>query len=144
MVCAPCWVSVSNHVTEIPVSETTMPVRSSDPEPGEASMLTGIVVPSTTHADARQANLDAGDVITKMATTMARRMCNQHGCTAPSGRPCRHPDHRRDVDYLRHVLSVLGLPGAHEAVTPEDREQLLVSLAHQNVDDLGNVEPSTD
>lgn len=96
--------------------------------PGEVASLTGVVVTSGTQADARQSNLDATDVIRHMAATRVRRMCNQHRCSGPG---CEHPNHRRDVDYLGHVLDVLGLPGAYQEVTQEDRDRLLTSLAQQ-------------
>lgn len=104
------------------------------PEPdlnlGEATALTGVVV-SGTQQDVRQHNLDAGAIVARMAATTVRRKCNQHRCAGVS---CAHPNHRRDVDYLRHCLELLGLPGTHETVTAEDRAQLLVSLARQPSD----------
>ena len=129
---------------ETPVSNTADPEATYDLALGEAAMLTGVVVASSVQADVRQANVDAGNVAAKMATVMARRMCNQHRCTAPSGTPCVHPDHRRDVDYLRHVLTLLGLPGAYAEVTQDDRDQLLSSLAQQDTDELSYTEPSED
>lgn len=68
------------------------------------------------------------DVITRMATMTARRMCNQHDCRATHDSPCEHPDHRRDVDYLRHVLDVLGLPGDFQQPSDGDHDELMCSL----------------
>ena len=107
---------------------------------GEAAALTGVVVASGTRQDERQSGLDAAAIITKMAVTSARRMCNQHGCDASSETPCIHPEHRRDVDYLAHVLDVLGLPGDYQEVTSTDRQLLLTALASQTDESLGSGE----
>lgn len=96
--------------------------------PGEAGSLTGLVVTENTQQDVRQSNLDAADVIQHLAATRVRRMCNQHRCSGPG---CQDPNHRRDVNYLRHTLDVLGLPGTYREPTQEDRDQLLTSLAQQ-------------
>lgn len=96
--------------------------------PGEVASLTGVVVNPGTRAEVRQSNLDATDVIRHLAATRVRRMCNQHACSGPG---CVHPNHRRDVDYLGHILNVLSLPGAYQEVTQEDRNRLLTSLAQQ-------------
>lgn len=128
----------------MPVSATTSPEETYDLDLGEAAMLTGVVVSPGSRDEARQANVDAHAVIGKMAATTVRRLCNQHRCTAPAGTPCGHPEHRRDADYLRHVLTLLGLPGDYQEVTQEDREQLLVSLAQQGEDDLSTLDQQGD
>lgn len=43
------------------------------------------------------------------AATLVGRFTNQHACSAPAGQVCVHPDHRRDVDYTRVMLDLLGL-----------------------------------
>lgn len=45
--------------------------------------------------------------VEQLAIARVRRECNQHQCT--DGTQCVHPNHRRDVDYLRECLGALGL-----------------------------------
>lgn len=49
------------------------------------------------------------EAVEVLAVVRVRRECNQHRCT--DGPQCEHPNHRRDVDYLRECLSMLGLLG---------------------------------
>jgi hypothetical protein len=45
-----------------------------------------------------------------LARLTVRRYANQHGCCqASTTTACIHPDHRRDVDYARWLLTMLGL-----------------------------------
>lgn len=41
---------------------------------------------------------------------------------------CEHPNHRRDVDYLKHCLDALGLSGPFPVVTDNDRSNLIAAL----------------
>lgn len=100
----------------------------------ERQLLTGVSVPvtrTTTHGEAREANQVVNDVVAKLAATTVRRMCNQHTCTLSSKGTCEHEDARRDADYLRHILDVLGLPGDFQEVTDEDRANLLSAMAQK-------------
>lgn len=108
---------------------------------GEAAALTGIVVTPGTQDGVHQSNRDAHGVITRLAAQMVRRKCNQHQC---EGAACAHPNHRRDVDFLRHCLEVLGLPGDHQEVTPEDRDNLMSSLSHQPTEGMLSVAEDDD
>lgn len=121
----------------IPVSGTAL-----DTTRGAVS-LTGITVPLETHQAGFTANNDLSRVADKMAASMVRRLCNQHGCTMPSKGVCTHPNHARDVDLLLAVLRQLDLPGDFEEITEEDRTNLLTSLAQQNADTaLIGIEPN--
>jgi hypothetical protein len=108
-----------------------------DQHPGaawESQLLTGVSVPVTrtaTHGEAREANQVVHDVVAKLAAATVRRQCNQHSCTLSSTGTCEHEDARRDADYLRHILDVLGLPGDFEEVTDEDRANLLSAMAQK-------------
>lgn len=51
-----------------------------------------------------------------LAARRVRKMCMQHVCT---GDPCQHRNHRRDLDYARHCLTMLGLTD----VAKETREE---------------------
>lgn len=100
----------------------------------EAQLLTGVSVPVTTmtsHGEAREANQVVNDVVAKLAATTVRRMCNQHSCTLSATGTCEHADARRDADYLRHILDVLGLPGDFQEVTEQDRANLLSAMAQK-------------
>ena len=100
----------------------------------EAQLLTGVSVPverPLTHGEAREANQVVSDVVAKLAALTVRRQCNQHACTLPSTGTCDHEDARRDADYLRHVLDVLGLSQSFEDVTEADRADLLSALAQK-------------
>lgn len=100
----------------------------------ETQLLTGVSVPvtrTTTHGEAREANQVVNDVVAKLAATTVRRMCNQHACELSATGACEHPDARRDADYLRHILDVLGLPGDFQEVTEQDRANLLSAMAQK-------------
>lgn len=101
-----------------------------------AVSLTGVTAAQDRHQAVYDANQDVGSVAAKLAASMVRRMCNQHGCEMPLKGTCDHPNHRRDVDYLRSMLDLLGLPQDFEEVTQADRDNLLLSLAQQTIDDL--------
>ena len=104
-------------------------------EAWEAQLLTGVSIApvdaSPTHGEAREANLVVNDVVARLAALTVRRQCNQHACTLPSTGACEHEDARRDADYLRHVLDVLGLPQSFDEVTEDDRANLLTALAQK-------------
>lgn len=104
-------------------------------EAWEAQLLTGVSVApadaTPTHGEAREANLVVTDVVGKLAALTVRRQCNQHACTLPSTGACDHPDARRDADYARHILDVLGLPSDFQEVTEADRKSLLDALAQK-------------
>lgn len=114
-----------------------------DIELGEASLLTGVAMLSTTQDNLRQTNIEGSAIVARMAAATVRRQCNQHDCDDPRGDQCVHPDHRRDIDYLRHCLEMLNLPGDFSPVTSEDHDQLLSSLGAQPVENLV-IEPSED
>jgi hypothetical protein len=103
-------------------------------------MLTGVSVRAErplTHGEAREANQAVSDIVGKLAALTVRRQCNQHACTLPTTGACEHEDARRDADYTRHILDVLGLPQGFQAVTEADRSDLLNALAQRptlNVD----------
>lgn len=109
------------------------------PPPGgawEAQLLAGVSVDARepiSHGEAREANQTVSDVVAKLAALTVRRMCNQHACTLPATGACGHEDARRDADYLRHMLDVLGLPGSFEDVTEADRANLLDAMAQKPV-----------
>lgn len=109
-----------------------------DPQPdidlGDAVMLAGIAVSSTTHSDVRQASVDGAAIVARMAATAVRRKCNQHACERPLTGSCSHPDHRRDADYMSFCLDVLGLPQTYTPVTDDDRANLLDTMAHMPVE----------
>ena len=108
-------------------------------EAWERELLTGVSAsasPETSHGEAREANLMVTDVVTKLAVLTVRRQCNQHSCELPSTGVCGHEDARRDADYLRHVLDVLGLPGDLLEVTEADRANLLTAMAHRSTTDV--------
>lgn len=64
----------------------------------------------------------------RLAAEHVRRHANQHECRQASTRqPCDHPDHRRDMHYAHHLLSVLNLP--HERTGPVT---LAERLMHQD------------
>jgi hypothetical protein len=103
-------------------------------ETWEAQLLAGVSVAARepiSHGEAREANQTVSDVVAKLATLTVRRMCNQHDCSLPATGACGHEDARRDADYLRHMLDVLGLPGSFEDVTAEDRANLLDAMAQK-------------
>lgn len=106
-------------------------------QPGEVwetQLLTGVSVAvdrPLTHGEAREANQTVTDVVGKLAALTVRRQCNQHDCTLPTTGVCEHEDARRDADYLRHILDVLGLPQSFEDVTEEDRANLLNAMAQK-------------
>lgn len=102
-------------------------------EAWEAQLLTGVSVAAApvTHGEAREANQVVSDVVAKLAALTVRRLCNQHACTLPSAGTCEHEDARRDADYLRHMLDVLGLPQDLQEVTETDRANLLSALAQK-------------
>jgi hypothetical protein len=63
---------------------------------------------------------ETAEVEDRLASTLARRICLQHPCTAAgSGRPptaaspvpCRHRNHRRDVEHLRLLIEALDITG---------------------------------
>jgi hypothetical protein len=100
----------------------------------EAQLLTGVSVTAEkplTHGEAREANQAVHDVVGKLAALTVRRQCNQHACTLPSTGACEHENARRDADYLRHVLDVLGLPQDFQQVTEADRAGLLDAMAQK-------------
>lgn len=109
------------------------------PPPGgawEAQLLAGVSVAARepiSHEEAREANQTVSDVVAKLAALTVRRMCNQHACTLPATGACGHEDARRDADYLRRMLDVLGLPGSFEDVTEADRANLLDAMAQKPV-----------
>lgn len=119
-------------MTDTPDTSTRQYTR---PDAGwEAQLLTGVSVPvqrPLTHGEAREANQVVSDVVAKLAAMTVRRMCNQHSCTLSSKGTCEHSDARRDADYLRHILNVLGLPGDFQEVTDQDRENLLSAMAQK-------------
>jgi len=93
-------------------------------------VLAGITVEESD--DRSQEELDAlrtwhSELTDGLAALMVRRMCNQHGCAGPG---CDHPDHVRDVDYLRHCLAVLGLPGKLPMLTEEDYARHLTAFSN--------------
>ena len=103
-------------------------------EAWETQLLAGVSVDARepiSHDEAREANQTVSDVVVKLATLTVRRMCNQHACTLPATGACGHEDARRDADYLRHMLDVLGLPGSFEDVTEADRANLLDAMAQK-------------
>lgn len=105
-------------------------------EAWEEQLLAGVSVASrepVSHDEAREANQTVSDVVAKLAALTVRRMCNQHACTLPATGACSHADARRDADYLRHMLDVLGLPGSFEDVTAADRVNLLDAMAQKPV-----------
>jgi hypothetical protein len=89
-----------------------------------------------THGEAREANLVASDIVGKLAALTVRRQCNQHTCTLPATGVCEHEDARRDADYLRHILDVLGLPQDFQDVTEADRANLLTAMAQKQTVDV--------
>lgn len=114
-----------------------------DVELGEAALLTGVTMLSEAEDDVRQALIEGPAIVARMAAATVRRQCNQHDCDDPRGGRCTHPDHRRDLDYLRHCLEMLDLPGDFTPVTPEDHDRLLNSLANQPAEKLA-IEPGED
>jgi hypothetical protein len=54
----------------------------------------------------------------RLASMLARRMANQHGCRAWAR--CWDRNHRRDAAYLALMLGVLGLDGAPPQCTTDD------------------------
>lgn len=101
----------------------------------ESQLLAGVSVPVgelSTHQEVRDANLVVDDVVAKLAALTVRRQCNQHVCTLPATGVCDHEDARRDVDYMRHILDVLGLPGSYADVAETDRAELLQALSQRS------------
>lgn len=79
----------------------------------DEAVLDGLVV------DASDSNLTRHEIMADealiteaLAVETVRRVCNQHRCVAVTVGDCRHPDHHRDVNYLNHMLTMLGLPGS--------------------------------
>ena len=109
----------------------TTPVGTPDTLRG-AVPLTGVVVPEGSSVVGGSSG-DSGlnDIGIRMAAATVRRMCNQHGCT---GMECTHPNHRRDISYLRAMLLTSGLPGTYTKISPEERGRLIESLAVNSVD----------
>lgn len=56
----------------------------------------------------------------QLAALLVRTKCNQHDCVLEG---CTDENHRRDVDYLNHCLAMLGLPGAYQPVSDEQRAE---------------------
>ncbi len=114
---------------------TTDSHRHSHPgEEWETKLLTGVSVESRrplSHGEARDANEVVNDIVGRLAALTVRRQCNQHSCMLPSTGACEHEDARRDADYLRHILDVLGLPQGFQSVTEGDRVELLDALAQR-------------
>ena len=93
-----------------------------------ASMLAGVL---TERARTRDEEAEASS--DRLASTLVRRMCNGHNCSAAgSGKPpasqnagpCLHRNHRRDLNHLYETLAALDLTGGvaraedYEAQTP--------------------------
>lgn len=115
-------------------SETDDQPRTPPGAAWEAQLLTGVSVAAArplSHGEARDANQVVSDVVAKLAALTVRRQCNQHACSLPATGACEHADARRDADYLRHMLDVLGLPGSFEDVTVADRANLLDAMAQK-------------
>lgn len=70
----------------------------------------------------------AEDLTKRMAATLVRRYTDQHGCR---GEQCAHPDHRRDVDYMEHMLQALDLPLKFEPPTAMERKHFLAHLPNR-------------
>jgi hypothetical protein len=79
-----------------------------------------------------------GDLAKRLAALAVRRAANQHGCR---GRDCRHPDHRRDVDFCRVLLEMIGLPGEYPEVTEADRVEYVTGVA-QTIPHHGGRQPA--
>jgi hypothetical protein len=56
----------------------------------------------------------------RMAAMHVRRLCDQHECTARKTGSCDHPNHERDMHFLREMLSHLGLDAEYPAYSPDD------------------------
>jgi len=121
------------------MTDTPTPDDHQRTRPGEvweAQLLTGVSVRAErplTHGEAREANETVTDIVGKLAALTVRRQCNQHACTLPATGACEHEDARRDADYLRHMLDVLGLPQEFQEVTEADRASLLDAMAQKTV-----------
>ena len=63
-------------------------------------------------------NVNLYELHRRLAATAVHRAADQHGCQAN----CAHPDHRRDLDYARHLLESLDLPTNGLPVTDAERE----------------------
>jgi hypothetical protein len=90
--------------------------------------LTGVTHQGVRHSAARAREGDVWTLTEKLAVLTIRRQCNQHQCSATPNRSCRDINHRRDVDYLLHMLQFPGLSGVFPTVTEEDRKNWLTGL----------------
>ena len=76
----------------------------------------------TAHTPRHEMRLDeaaAELTMQRLAARVVRQRCNQHQC---AGAGCTDPHHRRDVDYLRHCLTMLDLPLTLPDVSDAERE----------------------
>ena len=105
---------------------------SSDVEEVDDISLTGLLDDGDdgTSADSRhRVTIEHDHLTRRMAAQLVRRVCNQHGCTASTAGECRHPDHRRDLDFLRHCFQLLGLDKNLQPVEVDERRGFLRGLA---------------
>jgi hypothetical protein len=106
----------------------------SDDEAGELAeigVLAGLLSDDGPRGELGDRHLE---IVRKRAALVVRRMANQHGCTGTTldryGRSdCQHPDHRRDVDYCREMLSCLDLPSVYVPVTQAERVEHVTGVA---------------
>lgn len=96
---------------------------------GDADQVLVGISDSSGSREATMADDRSRDAVAmKLAAMLVRRQCNQHGCEKPATGACGHPEHRRDVDYMRHCLDVLGLPSELPDLTPRERQEWLGGL----------------
>lgn len=67
----------------------------------------------------------ADGILRRMAAMRVRHQVDQHGCSARVSGTCDDPNHRRDVDYMREMLSTLGLDESYPAYTDDEKRTLL-------------------
>jgi hypothetical protein len=64
-------------------------------------------------------------ILQRMAAMQVRRLTDQHHCTARDSGTCADPNHRRDMDYLGHMLDMVGLGRDYPSYTPAERRTML-------------------
>lgn len=71
---------------------------------------------------ARQVDPAQGlDIERRMAAMLIRRVADQHACQVRSTGECIHPNHRRDLDFLKNLLAETGLDAEYPAYTPDEQ-----------------------
>jgi len=77
----------------------------------------------------------AEGIVRRMAAMRVRHQVDQHECHARETGTCEHPNHRRDIDYMREMLGALGLDQQYPAYTDTEQRMLLKWIGNSGPDE---------